>query len=434
MVKKAKRFAAAKPAWRRNLQTKHKIILAGFAVVVALLGLYFLLPSKAANDGTWSSGSTYFQDQAAFGTWRGEPSTIFGCWADSRTSAAVQSTPDCIKGAGSWTGDVDLAPGMITNGESIAAAASGAYESRWRSMAVGIRQNWGNKRVIYIRPAHEFNGNWFPWSVTPSNVNQWKQAWIRYYNIIKTELKDKGYNAKVVLSYNWDSGNSGVSVDTVWPGDQYVDVVGIDKYDVWWGTGSPTTINTEARWNEWMSWTDHKGNMGLPEWQKFAKSHNKPIAFPEWGLSDKTAGDNPFFIRKMHAWIAANTGSGPGQVLYDVYFNISGYGATKLYPNPESPNAANAYRDLVWGRGGAINPNPSPPTPTPPTPTPPTPTPPTPTPPTNRSPDLNSDGKVNITDLSMLLSQWNQTGSADLNNSGKVDLTDLSILLAAWKP
>jgi hypothetical protein len=425
-----------KGLWRRGLELKGPIMLATIVAAMALLGVYFLLPSKAANDGTWASGSTYFQDQAAFGAWRGEPTTIFGCWADSRTSAAVQATPDCIKGAGSWTGDIDLAVGMITNGESISAAASGAYEARWRSMVTGIRANWGNKRTIYIRPAHEFNGNWFPWSVTPSNVNQWKQAWIRYHNIIKTELKDKGYNAKVVLSYNWDSHNSGVSVDTVWPGDQYVDVVGVDKYDVWWGTNPPTTINTLARWNEDLGRTDHSGNMGLNEWKKFATSHGKPLGFPEWGLSDKTAGDNPFWIQQMHSWFAANAGSGPGQVLYEVYFNISGYGATKLYPNPESPNAAEKYRSLVWGKGGTVNPTPTPPppTPTPPPPTPPTPPSPTPNPPASKSPDVNGDTKVNLVDLSMLLSQWNGSGSADLNNNGKVDLTDISMLLSAWKP
>ncbi len=46
--------------------------------------------------------------------------------------------------------------------------------------------------------------------------------------------------------------------------------------------------------------------------------------------------------------------------------------------------------------------------------------------------DLNSDGHVNIFDLSLLLSKWGSPtpGSSDLNNDGKVDLTDLSLLLS----
>jgi hypothetical protein len=49
--------------------------------------------------------------------------------------------------------------------------------------------------------------------------------------------------------------------------------------------------------------------------------------------------------------------------------------------------------------------------------------------------DLNNDGKVNITDLSILLTNWGKTGTGingDINSSGKVDITDLSILLSKW--
>lgn len=50
--------------------------------------------------------------------------------------------------------------------------------------------------------------------------------------------------------------------------------------------------------------------------------------------------------------------------------------------------------------------------------------------------DLNGDGKVNITDLSILLSHWNATGvpvtQGDVNADGKVNITDLSILLSHW--
>lgn len=50
--------------------------------------------------------------------------------------------------------------------------------------------------------------------------------------------------------------------------------------------------------------------------------------------------------------------------------------------------------------------------------------------------DLNGDGKVNITDLSVLLSHWGRPGvtvaQGDLNGDGKVNVVDLSILLSHW--
>lgn len=47
--------------------------------------------------------------------------------------------------------------------------------------------------------------------------------------------------------------------------------------------------------------------------------------------------------------------------------------------------------------------------------------------------DVNNDNKVNLTDLSQLLSKWNTADSnSDVNSDGKVSLQDLSILLSNW--
>jgi hypothetical protein len=48
--------------------------------------------------------------------------------------------------------------------------------------------------------------------------------------------------------------------------------------------------------------------------------------------------------------------------------------------------------------------------------------------------DIDNNGSVNLTDLSILLSNWNKTGalSSDLDGNGVVNLTDLSMLLTNW--
>jgi len=50
------------------------------------------------------------------------------------------------------------------------------------------------------------------------------------------------------------------------------------------------------------------------------------------------------------------------------------------------------------------------------------------------SSDLNSDGKVDVIDLGILLSSWGQTTKpkADINQDAKVDVVDLGILLGKW--
>lgn len=82
------------------------------------------------------------------------------------------------------------------------------------------------------------------------------------------------------------------------------------------------------------------------------------------------------------------------------------------------------------------------PTPLPPTPSPtptsqptPTPVPPTPTPTKTQAQraDFNNNGRVEIQDLSYLLSRWGSNDlTADLNNDGKISTFDLSILLTNW--
>lgn len=54
-----------------------------------------------------------------------------------------------------------------------------------------------------------------------------------------------------------------------------------------------------------------------------------------------------------------------------------------------------------------------------------------------RSSDLNRDGKVNLTDFSILLFWWNTDGGAsnppaDINGDGRVSLTDFSIMIFNW--
>ena len=49
--------------------------------------------------------------------------------------------------------------------------------------------------------------------------------------------------------------------------------------------------------------------------------------------------------------------------------------------------------------------------------------------------DINLDGKINVQDLSYLLSRWGTSDPlADLNRNGTVNTLDLSVLLANWRP
>ncbi len=332
----------------RSLTRKHSITVASFTAL-SVAGAVYAFTLVAANNSqpasaaeitkTWSSGALYTKD-AGFGTWRGEPATISGCFADNSTDQASMA---CFKGYDNWTGDFNLAPGLIRSGETYAAAANGAYDARWRSSMGVLRAEWGSKKTVWLRPAHELNGDWFTWSVDKTETADFKKTWIRYHGIVQEELVNKGYDAKFVINLNKDAKPSAPTTEELWPGDQYVDAYGVNFYDVY------PTYKTQTDWNIDVNKTRYGSPAGIKAHQAFAASHGKPMVFPEWGANHKVMDDNPFYIKKMHEFFAANAGSGPGQVLWETYFNSPGWDKVRIYPTTSIPKVAEQYRALTFG-------------------------------------------------------------------------------------
>jgi beta-mannanase len=98
------------------------------------------------------------------------------------------------------------------------------------------------------------------------------------------------------------------SVAAAYPGNAYVNVIGLDLYDMSWAT--PATPQN--------SWTSEY----LPELtaaESFAQSENEPIALCEWGaiFGSNGLGDDPYYINSMINWMSAPS----NDVAYESYFN-----------------------------------------------------------------------------------------------------------------
>jgi hypothetical protein len=87
-------------------------------------------------------------------------------------------------------------------------------------------------RPILLRWGHEFNGDWYPWSV-PNN-GQDPSLYVRAYRRVHDAFRKAGadkvswiwcFNANSVPAMPWNAPQA------AYPGDQYVDWVGIDGYD-----------------------------------------------------------------------------------------------------------------------------------------------------------------------------------------------------------
>ncbi|OGC12425.1 hypothetical protein A3K48_04565 [candidate division WOR-1 bacterium RIFOXYA12_FULL_52_29] len=126
-------------------------------------------------------------------------------------------------------------PWISASAETLEAIASGSHESYVRAFFLGAKE-WG--KPLFLRFGHEMNGNWYPWDGTHSGgatgPEKYKRAWRYIYNIKKSLGAD---NVTMVWSPNHANlpTESWNTVAAYYPGDEYVDWLGIDGYN--WGNG-----------------------------------------------------------------------------------------------------------------------------------------------------------------------------------------------------
>lgn len=301
----------------------------------AYLGAHFSTgwKSGASGDGV-ADGS--------FGRWRGQRVDIAGTWNDSFDAQTEQWTVQDGMEYGDWNRDLDVAVGGIykDRGESWADAADGAYDDRWREALRELRSAWkGRDGTLYIRFAHEFNGDWYPWSVTGDEVSDFTQAWARFHDLQEEILPEH----RLVFCPNSETT---ADLDLDWrdafPGAEEVDVVAVDFYNDWhW-------VDSERDFTKVSRKTDGKGApLGLEAHRQFAEDVGKPFAVPEWS-SNAEKGDAPEFVEELHQWMLQHAGTGGGQLLYEIQFNVSEYGDGKyeLDADSKQPRAAKAYKRL----------------------------------------------------------------------------------------
>lgn len=156
----------------------------------------------------------------------------------------------------------------------IAAGEHHTYVRRWARAAAA----WD--RPFFLRFAPEMNSDWRPWSpgVNGNTAAQFVGAWRRLHNIFKDEGATK---ARWVWSpiVHYDGA---IPYESVYPGDAYVNWVGIDGYN--WGTNKP--------WG-WQSFTDiFDGSYRI-----MGNLARKPLMIPEIACAEQ-GGDKAAWIRK----------------------------------------------------------------------------------------------------------------------------------------
>ena len=137
---------------------------------------------------------------------------------------------------------------------------------------------------------------------------------------------------------NIKKGGQPGSIMNYYPGDDYVDIFGVNYYDGW------PPLSTQAIWDS-QYYADYKGGpWGIGAWAAEARRRGKKIACSEWGINAGRydCADNPLYIENMHQFFSANADI----LAYENYFNQKGY--HQLTPNDLNPRSSARYKQL-WG-------------------------------------------------------------------------------------
>ncbi|MFF5802470.1 glycosyl hydrolase [Streptomyces sp. NPDC012746] len=231
----------------------------------------------------------------------------------------------------------------------IRAGADGAYDRHFRKLAERLVDLGVPDTVIVL--GWEMNGVTYTHRCAPDPEN-WKAYWRR---VVTTMRSVPGQEFKFDFAPN--RGKDAIGWTECYPGDDVVDIIGMDSYDQGPGRDFDDQVSQPY---------------GLQQHVDFAKAHGKAISYPEWGLFRR--GDNPEYVRRMLKWIEQHR---------PVYHTITDYCPHGVWQCKQNPRSSEAFRDaLTPDRPGPVIPTPVVPTPVVPTPVVPTPVVPTPVVPT----------------------------------------------------
>jgi hypothetical protein len=109
------------------------------------------------------------------------------------------------------------------DGISLADIASGDYDGYLRQYARGV-EAFGHPVIISF--AHEMNGDWYSWGATHVSPAVYIAAWRHLVTVFRQSGADNVTWLWAVNGY----GGPGTEIAPWYPGDKYVDWVGIDGY------------------------------------------------------------------------------------------------------------------------------------------------------------------------------------------------------------
>lgn len=176
-----------------------------------------------------------------------------------------------------WNSNKNLSVGHLQGEFSHKEIIDGKHDDFIRQWAQGAANY---KQPIFLRFAHEMNGNWYSWGNQNGTTDSYIKMWRHVHNIFEQEGAD---NVLWLWSpNNTDQHGSSASILMYYPGDEYVDWIGFSGFN--WGTSSKTS--------RWVSFKD----LAYEAYGQLSQI-NKPIMVTETS-SVSTGGNKEAWFRQ----------------------------------------------------------------------------------------------------------------------------------------
>ncbi|MFG2542028.1 glycoside hydrolase family 26 protein [Streptomyces sp. NPDC048594] len=238
--------------------------------------------------------------------------TFLDAWADWRTHKAdrmfVLNVPMMERNE-EGVGD-DEVRALLRRG------AAGEFDHHYRALAERLVELKVPDTVLVL--GWEMNGITYTHRCGPD-----PEAWKTYWKRIVTTMRAVP-GQKFRFDYTPSRGRDAVPWTTCYPGDETVDIIGMDSYD------QPRGMKFDEQVKE---------PYGLQAHVDFAKKHGKPISYPEWGLFRN--GDNAEYMRRMLAWMDEHK---------PVYNTVTDYCPHGVWQCDDNPRSTAVYRSVLFGR------------------------------------------------------------------------------------
>ncbi|CAJ64862.1 hypothetical protein FRAAL6239 [Frankia alni ACN14a] len=300
---------------------------------------------RATTTGLFPTGvAAHTLTQAnAWARFRGRPNDVVvmytdrSSWSDVTNPWMGRSASTFSGYAGTWVITQPLFPDSGPEKGNLADCAAGNYDAKWRQFGRWL-VNMG-RGDSFVRLGWEFNGLWFAWSATDP------QQWIQCFRNASSAIRATSPKVRIDWNLNAHGSTTPVGAFDLYPGDQYVDVIGIDSYDQY--PPSPTYADFDNQCN---------GDAGLCQVITFARTHHKLFSVPEWGVvsqqgtkagrSGAAGGDNPAYMEKMYETFSRNADI----LAYEAYFPDAEEGNVRSsLVNPDLNPASAAVYQRLWG-------------------------------------------------------------------------------------